>query len=201
MYDAEPRDVATGEPGQGGSGEPGQGGTGGVGGVGGTGGRGGDPSGVGGPGGQGGPGGAIEGIKGLRKWAIWVVLAAVALVVTLSLTVLAFQRNQDQMMRQQEAIEAEASERAAGLCDSTVQGRATQLVFAEIIVEVSTEGEPPDDPDRAASIEHFRQLIDARVIGKLPATCAGQMTLEEFRHKVRESAGLSVAVSRVAAGL
>jgi hypothetical protein len=196
MDDTDPRDKAddSRDPGQG---EPGQGGSGGTGGVGGTGGKGGDPSGVGGPGGQGGPGGAIDGIKGLRKIAVWVVLAALALVITLSLTVLAFQNQQDRHERLLQAIETEASERTTGLCDSTIQARATQLIFGEIIVEVSTEGSESADPGQRARIEHFRQLVDDRVIGKLPPICADQMTLEEFRQKVRHSAGLSAITPRV----
>jgi hypothetical protein len=185
----EPRD-----PRLGGEGKPGErGGRGGVGGVGGVGGRGGDPSGTGGPGGPGGIGGAIEGIQGIRRVALWAVAGTVALVALLSITVVTFGRQQARMadaqatiVETQVALEVEQSERAAAVCESIVQGRAGQLVSAEVLILAAASDDATETAaERQRNIERFRGYQEQVHLSTLPATCEGIMSLAEFQRQTR----------------
>lgn len=87
--------------------------------------------------------------------------------------------------RQADALEAEQRVRAEAVCDTSAQGRATQLIFGEIIIAASADGEP--DPGRQERVARFRRLLDERMVGTLPPACDGVMGLAEYRRRVRAS--------------
>lgn len=159
----------------------GQGGTGGKGGrgkrgggVGGKGGEGGAPSGTGGEGGRGGSGDG--GIRRLVLALMPVIIVFVALVVW----------NLWDSRADNDALAAEAQSRAEAGCDTSVQGRANQLISSEVLILASTGGSEPADPESRATINRFRTLQDRIWLSELPATCEGIMRLNEFRREVRE---------------
>jgi len=87
------------------------------------------------------------------------------------------------MQQQQQTLEAEQAARTRGLCESTVTGRATQLMFADVLVSASqADG---TTPRQQRQIEAFQTGVDERLLGELPVTCRGMLSLAEFRERVR----------------
>jgi hypothetical protein len=106
--------------------------------------------------------------------------AVIMLVSVIALTLIMLQN-------QQSALDAEIEARTAGLCEGTVQGRATQVLFGEILIRASTEGEELDAEDRR-TIDAFRKMIDESIVGQFPPQCVGVMSRDEFRRRVHTTA-------------
>jgi hypothetical protein len=83
-----------------------------------------------------------------------------------------------------EDVEAEQTARAMQVCNSTVTGRANQLVFTDVLITASTaNGDSTDVQQRR--IDAFQTGVEERLLGELPATCEGIMSLGEFRERTR----------------
>lgn len=129
----------------------------------------------------------------LRRWLKRVAVSQAILVAAVTFAFWLLQQQQEQFSAEQQA-------RALAVCESTATGRATQMIFGEIIIQASTDGDDVD-PARQRRIDEFRRLLADRMLGRLPATCDGIMTLSEFRDRVRLEADVESPVTDAAAAL
>jgi hypothetical protein len=105
-------------------------------------------------------------------------IAAMAAVVALAaVNVLRYQQEQTQIVERQ-------VERAKVGCETSIQGRALQLLNGEVLIAATTDGEELD-AETQRTIERYRSFQELVFISELPPVCAGQMTLSRWQREVR----------------
>jgi hypothetical protein len=121
--------------------------------------------------------GEIIPARTLRRWIRNVAFAQIVLVAALAFGFWLMQ----QLV---EDVEAEQTARAMQVCNSTVTGRANQLVFTDVLIAASTaNGDTTDVQQRR--IDAFQTGVEERLLGELPQTCEGILSLGEFRKRTR----------------
>ena len=89
-----------------------------------------------------------------------------------------------------------------GLCQTSIQTRATFIVFGEILIlesnETAARADEPPWPEREERIDVFRNRLDTTYVQEMSATCRGLMTLDEYQDAVhREVARALVPMNDV----
>ena len=105
-----------------------------------------------------------------------------------------------QLQQQQEDADRQRETIRVGACTSTITGRATQMMFADVLVAASQTNGDTVTEQQQRRIDAFTSGVEGRLLGELPPTCRGVMGFDEFRERVNTEARPPPATGGVSLG-